>query len=385
MRPLLGWLLVLSLCGPAVALDRPWISTVFFYWYTWDYDQELGSWMGGIHNTPLDGYYDSRTFRDNRRSLWQASEWGVTHHFMDYWSPHWKGEGGEMREAIVMRAAESLRKEGYDIWMAYYQDGDNFEMQEFSRNVSEKRDVYQWLRDFAKSEVWPKIDGEPLQLVYARNGRPKTTIDHAGFRGFLKARHGAIAALNRTWRTSFGAFDEIEMSFGAKGHQRAESIEYQYEIWRREWEKLNGLVRKEFGLPGLRASFDVGYKPYMSFGFANFARVLGGPHSYAGIFGPPDDQDAERENADVRRLEAAAPRSSTTSRASTTTGTFACRAPRFCRIRTTSIGSGWDRWRGTAKLSCTSPGTSGGKAPTSSHATSSGRRTARRTSSTPPL
>ena len=294
MKSLSGWLLVLSLCGPASALDRPWISAVFFYWYTWDYDQELGSWVGGIHNTPLDGYYDSRTFRDNRRSLSQASEWGVTHQFMDYWSPHWKGEGGEMREAIVMRAAESLRKEGYDVWMGYYQDGDNFEMQEFSRNVSEKRDVHQWLRDFAKSEVWPKIDGEPLQLVYARNGRPKTSIDHAGFRGFLKARYGAVAALNKTWGTDFGAFDEIEMSFGAKGHRRVESIEYQYEIWRREWEKLNGLVRKEFGLPGMRASFDVGYKPYMSFGFANFARVLGGPHSYAGIFGPPDDQDAER-------------------------------------------------------------------------------------------
>ena len=294
MRPILGWLLVLSLCGPAAALDRPWISTVFFYWYTWDYDKELGSWMAGIHNTPLDGYYDSRTFRDNRRSLWQASEWGVTHQFMDYWSPHWKGEGGEMREAIVMRAAESLRKEGYDVWMGYYQDGDNFEMQEFSRNVSEKRDVHQWLRDFAKSEVWPKIDGEPFQLVYARNGRPKTTIDHIGFREFLRTRYGRIVALNRTWGTGFRSFDGIEMSFGAKGHQRAESIEYQYEIWRREWDKLNGLVRKEFGLPGMRASFDVGYKPYLSFRFANFARVLGGPHSYAGIFGPPHDQDAQR-------------------------------------------------------------------------------------------
>ena len=39
-----------------------------------------------------------------------------------------------------MRAAESLRQAGYDIWMSYYQDGENFEMREFSKNVAEKRD-----------------------------------------------------------------------------------------------------------------------------------------------------------------------------------------------------------------------------------------------------
>ena len=180
---------------PAAALDSPWISTVFFYWYTWDSDEKLGSWVGGIHNTPMAGYYDSRTFADNRRSLWQASEWGVTHHFMDYWVPTWKGEGGRMREAVVMQAAESVRRAGYDIWMSYYQDGENFEMQEFSRNVSERRDVHQWLRDFSNSEVWPKIDGRPIQLVYARNGRPETILDHEGFRRFLQKRYGDVAAL----------------------------------------------------------------------------------------------------------------------------------------------------------------------------------------------
>jgi len=287
-------LLASSVAPPAAALDRPWISDVFFYWYTWDYDKELGGWMGGVHNTPLDGYYDSRTLRDNRRSLWQASEWGLTHHFMDYWSPDWKGEGGEMREATVMRAAESLRNEGYDIWMAYYQDGQNFEMREFSKNVSEKRDVHQWLRDFARSPVWPKIDGQPLQLVYARNGAPKTTLDQPGFRAFLKQRYGDVAALNKAWNTSYGDFDQIQMSFGGRGHQRATSIAYQFQIWQREWQKLNGLVQDEFKLPGMRASFDVGYAPFMDFGYGEFARVLGGPHSYAGIFGPPHDQDVHR-------------------------------------------------------------------------------------------
>jgi len=295
MKSTLGTILLLSLlAAPASALERPWIGDVFFYWYTWDYDTELGSWLGGIHNTPLAGYYDSRTFRDNRRSLWQASEWGMTHHFMDYWSPDWKGEDGQMREAVVMRAAESLREEGYDIWMAYYQDGTNFEMREFSRNVSERRDVYQWLRDFARSPVWPKIAGRPLQLVYSRNGRPKTTLDHAGFRRFLEARYPSVDALNETWQTSFRGFDDVEMGFSATGHQRAASIEYQYLLWEREWKKLDRLVEKEFGLPGVRASFDVGYGPYNGFGFSDFARVFGGPHSYGGIFDQPHAQDAER-------------------------------------------------------------------------------------------
>jgi hypothetical protein len=294
MKPIVSMILFLALAAPSSALERPWIGDVFFYWYTWDEETELGSWMGGIHNTPLDGYYDSRTFRDNRRSLWQASEWGMTHHFMDYWTPDWKGEDGQMREAVVMRAAESLRKEGYNIWMAYYQDGTNFAMREFSRNVSEHRDVHQWLRDFARSEVWPKIDGEPLQLVYSRNGRPQTTIDHEGFRRFLQERYEDVAALNEAWHTGFRDFHQIEMTFDATGHQRAASVEYQYLLWQWEWQKLDGLVEKEFGFPGMRASFDVGYGPFAGFGFGNFARTFGGPHSYAGIFDQPHAQDAQR-------------------------------------------------------------------------------------------
>ncbi|MBM4079226.1 MAG: hypothetical protein FJ278_05955, partial [Planctomycetes bacterium] len=278
----------------ASELDGPWISDTFFYWYTWDYQTELGGWMGGVHNTPLYGYYDSRTFKDNRHSLWLASEWGLTHHFMDYWDPNWKGEGGEMRERIVMRAAEDLRKAGYDIWMSYYQDGQNFEMKDFSKNVSEKRDVHQWLRDFARSPVWPKVNGYPLQLVYGRNGHPKTTKDDDGFRDFLRKRYADIAKLNADWGTSFAGFDQVGMDFGAKGHQRALSIKFQYETWAREWQRLDELVQKEFGLPGMKASFDVAYAPFLGFGYCDFARVFGGPHSYGGIFGQPQDQDVHR-------------------------------------------------------------------------------------------
>ncbi len=386
MRPSLRMaMLSLVLCAsgvPVLALDRPWIGDVFFYWYTWDYNREMGAWIGGVHNTPLDGYYDSQTFRDNRHSLWTASEWGLTHHFMDYWCPNWKGEGNEMREAIVMRAAESLRRDGYDIWMAYYQDGENFEMRDFSRNVSEKRDVYQWLRDFSKSPVWPKIEGQPFQLVYGRNGTPKTTLDNAGFRVFLKDRYGNVAALNRTWGTSYRDFDQIEMNFAGHGHLRALSVAYQYRTWEREWKKLNGLVEREFRLPGMRASFDVGYGPYMDFGFADFARVLGGPHSYGGIFGPPHDQDVERY------IQASVARKYNTvflDHFKNYYFDWDIRVPGmaflpdpFCFDRF------WvGRWRGEARPSCTSPGMNGGRARTWSRAVNSARPTAKRTCFTP--
>ncbi len=286
--------LLLSAAPAARALDEPWISDTFFYWYQWDYQKELGSWINGVHNTPLGGYYNSLSYKDNRRSLWQASEWGITHHFMDYWAPTWKDENGEMREKTVMRAAESLRKDGYNIWMSYYQDGTNFEMKDFSKNVSEKRDVYQWIRDFAKSPVWPRLNGYPLQLVYGRNGRPETSEDHEGFRRFLRSKYPTIESLNREWGGAFKSFDDIEMSFSASGFHRALSIKHQYEIWRAEWARLDDLVKKEFGLPGIRASFDVAYKPFLGFGYSDFARVFAGPHSYGGIFAEPHDQDVER-------------------------------------------------------------------------------------------
>ncbi len=283
--------------APAVSglvRQRPWVGVVYFYWYTWDYDRQLGGWMGGVHNTPMYGYYDSRTYRDNVRSLKLASEWGVTHHWMDYWTPDWKGEDGEMREKTVMRAAEALRKAGYNIWMSYYQDGTNFEMTDFVKNVSEKRDVYQWLRDFGGSPVWPRVRGRPMQLVYGRNGSPAVTTDHAGFRAFLKKRYKSVKQLNDDWSSTFASFDAIDMNLGSRGPLRAWSAKYQHEIWRRAWQVLEDEIGKQFKLPGSVASFDVGYGPFRNLGYAEFARTFGGPHSYAGIFNQPHHQDAER-------------------------------------------------------------------------------------------
>ncbi|MBC7327133.1 carbohydrate binding domain-containing protein [bacterium] len=286
--------LLLSFIGPIYALDRPWICDTFFYWYTWDYDKKLGNWLGGVYNTPLSGYYDSRTYKDNKRSLWQASEWGITHHFIDYWSPDWLGEGGEMREKIVYRAAEDLQKEGYDIWMSYYQDGWNFDTKYFSRNISEKRDTYLWLKLFSSSPVQIKLNGYPFKLIYSRNGVPQTTIDNQGFVTYLRSLYPSVEELNKEWGTDFKSFEDIKMDFNATGHQRAYSIRYQYEIWKKEWEKLNELIRNEFNLPGMKVSFDVAYEPFMGFSYSLFAKVLGGPHSYGGIFGQPQEQDVQR-------------------------------------------------------------------------------------------
>ena len=284
----------LLLRAPAIALDRPFISDTFFYWYTWDYDREMGGWIGGVYNTPLEGYYDSRTFRDNYRSLRTASEWGITHHFMDYWAPTWKADTGEMREAVVMRAAEQLRREGYNTWMSYYQDGENFAMRDFARNVTEKRDVHQWLRDFARSPVWPRVGGRPLQLVYGRNGAPEITPDDAGFRVFLQGYYKDLAALNREWGTKYASFDDIRHSLSTTGWQRALAVRYQFALWEKDWRRMQDAVRKEFGLPGIAASFDVAYRPYAGLSYSRYTRLFDGPHSYGGIFGLPHDQDAER-------------------------------------------------------------------------------------------
>ncbi|MFA0768243.1 MAG: hypothetical protein OXFUSZZB_001571, partial [Candidatus Fervidibacter sp.] len=294
MRPL-GWMLGTALLAHAVAAqtpDHPIVGAVFFYWYEWDEEAEWGNWLGAVHNTPLFGYYDNRKLQDNFRSLLLAADWGITHFFLDYWGHDWRGENNEPRETTVLKAAEKVRSLGYPIFIGYYQDGTNFAMRDFWRNIYERRDTYRWLRDYARSPAWTWLFGKPFQMVYARNGVPELTVDHEGFQEWLKQRYGTIDKLNAEWGTRFRNFSEIRMNFNTIGFQRAMSIAYQYERWQRDWEKLEQIVRDELGLPGLKVSFDVGYAPFRNFGFERFARVFGGPHSYAGIFGQPHEQDA---------------------------------------------------------------------------------------------
>ncbi len=284
----------LSCSALAQHLDSPIVGAVFFYWYEWDESEEWGNWLGSVHNTPLLGYYDNRKVQDNFRSILLAADWGITHFFIDYWGQDWRGENNEPRETTVLKAVEKVRSLGYKVFIGYYQDGTNFAMRDFGRNISERRDTYRWLRNYARSPAWTWLFGKPFQMVYARNGMPELTVDHEGFQDWLRQRYSTIDRLNAEWDTHFRDFSEIRMNFNTVGFQRAISIAYQYERWRRDWEKLEQLVRDELGLPGLKVSFDVGYAPFRNFGFERFARVFGGPHSYAGIFGQPHEQDAER-------------------------------------------------------------------------------------------
>ncbi|GIV20689.1 MAG: hypothetical protein KatS3mg023_2440 [Armatimonadota bacterium] len=273
----------------------PLVGAAYFYWYEWDtHAGEWGNWINGIHNTPLYGYYDSRKVADNVRSQLLAADWGMTHLYMDYWGQGWRGEGGEPREATVLKATEHVHALGYRLFMGLYQDGENFAMREFWRNVSEQRDTVYWMRRYARSPVWTWLGGKPFQLVYSRNGTPQLTEDHRGFQQWLRERYRTIEQLNSEWGTRYSDFEQIRMDVNSTGFQRALSIEYQYERWQRDWQKLEELIRQELDLPGLSASFDVGYAPFMGFGFERFARVFGGAHSYAGIFGVPQEQDAER-------------------------------------------------------------------------------------------
>lgn len=276
------------------ALERPWISDVYFYWYQWDYQRRTGNWLSGVYNTPLVGYYDSSRLEDNLRELHMAAEWGITHHFMDFWGHAWLDEKGRPRERCLMDAAEEMRRRGYDCWMSYYQDGQDFQMDDFARNLDPGRAVEGWVRNYASSPAWPKINGKPVQLVYGRNGRPKITATDEGFRQWLRARYRTLHRLRAAWKQNIRTWADCRWDPSAGGVQRADSILYQYDLWQRSWDEVNRIVKAKYGFPGIIASFDIAYQPFNGWGFSLQAKTFAGPHSYGGIFGQPHEQDAER-------------------------------------------------------------------------------------------
>lgn len=283
----------LSLTSSAYALDRPWIADVFFYWYTWDYDAQKGSWIGGVYNTPLVGYYDSRSYEDNLRELHMASEWGLTDHFMDFWGPAWKDTEGKPREDALMRAAEALQRRGYDCHMSFYQDATDFDMKSFAANLDAGRQVRWLFENWGRSPALPRILGEPVWLVYGRNGQPEPDEDQNAFRAWLRGKYQTVEALNQAWGAKLTSFDQAALDYGA-GARRADSIKYQYYHWAQEMQAMNQRAAGELGLPPIRPSFDVGFQPFRGYDYDDFARVLNGPHTYAGIFGQPQEQDVER-------------------------------------------------------------------------------------------
>ncbi len=295
MKRLLIVLVLIAIATTACSdgLTRPLIADTYFYWYEWDYQKQFGSWVGGIWNTPLDGYYDSATYRDNFRSLRTASEWGITDHFMDYWGPGWKGENDEPREDVVMRAAEELQRRGYNIHMGFYQDGTDFDMEDFAANLDDGRDFRFYVENWGDSDALVRLGHNPLHMIYGRNGLPEPTDDNAGFREWLRGRYDDPGALGRAWGRDVSSWDDAILDYG-DGVARADSIRYATRVWKTQWDEMQRRSREERGGYAPVVSFDAGYQPYRNWGYSVLPKIGCGPHSYAGIFGVPADQDVER-------------------------------------------------------------------------------------------
>jgi hypothetical protein len=286
-------LIALTVGAVADGINRPWIGATYFYWYTWDYQKEFGGWVGGVYNTPLTGYYDSPSYKDNLRSLRTACEWGLTDFWMDYWGPGWKADNGRPREQVVMQAAEELRRRGYDAHMSFYQDGEKFNMADFERNLDPGQDMRFYVENWGSSDALPRIGSQPVYLIYSRNGAPKPTQDNEGFRAWLHTRYAELLDLDRAWGTDYTSWDQVALGYGA-GRHRADSIRYATHVWQTQWERTQKRANEELHVSGPRVSFDVAYQPYLGWGYSALAKSVGGPHSYAGIFGQPQDEDLER-------------------------------------------------------------------------------------------
>jgi len=287
-------ILAVAFSVPAAALDTPWIGVTYFYWYSWDYEKHMGNWIGGVYNTPLMGYYDSARLEDNLRELQCASEWGVTHHFMDFWGHGWLDEKGRPREQCLYDAAQAVRNKGYDIWMSIYQDGEDYQMDDFAKNADDGRQV-DWLnRNFAAHPLNPRIAGRPIELVYGRNGSPKQTVTDEIFRAWLREKYAAIEKLNARWGTSLRDWAEIRWNPNASGVPRADAILCQYDQWARSLAVYLAKAEARLGRPAYIPSFDIAYQPYLGWGYSLQTKTFAGPHSYAGIFGQPHEQDVER-------------------------------------------------------------------------------------------
>jgi len=59
-------------------------------------------------------------------------------------------------------------------------------------------------------------------------------------------------------------------------------------------DEMNRLVKEKYGWPGIIPAFDVWVEPFRNFGYSNYHKTLGAPHSYGGVFGPPETQDPQR-------------------------------------------------------------------------------------------
>ena len=282
------FLLLVLLTPAAFALDRPWISDVFFYWYTWDYDQEMGGWLGGVYNTPLQGYYDSRRYEDNLASLHTASEWGITHHFMDYWGPGWQDLAGKPREDLLMQATGQLQDEQLTAFMSVYQDGTDFDMAQFSRNLDTGRGT-EFTSAASPSPGLP--DGE-RQAAVSHLRAQWLPEDHGHRRRLRRLAGGEVRDSRRTQRalgTDFAAFSTSSSALGPRVTSERSPSSTSTRCGPRD-----GTANEAAKTPSaFRAASSPGMWATGRFRLRvlDQARVFCGPHSYGGIFGVPHAQD----------------------------------------------------------------------------------------------
>jgi hypothetical protein len=197
---------VIVMRSDSSASQPPYMNMPMYYiWYWTDPEKHTTGWNGGVLETPLVGYYDSRDPQVQLRALRTLAEWGINVACLSWWGPH--------QDAIidaVASAARELRREGFNIWLTCYIEQD-FNYDDLPSNSKPGAMLRHALERYylRYPDVFATIGGKPFMVIYGRCGLPVLPVNHERFRSHLRARYGATASLNSKCRTRFKDFDSI--------------------------------------------------------------------------------------------------------------------------------------------------------------------------------
>jgi hypothetical protein len=249
---------------------------MFYIWYWKDDVRHVTGWDGGVLETPMVGYYDSKDYATAYRELKALAEWGCNTACLSWW--------GKQQDEIVdtyARAARALQAEGYAIWLTCYVEKD-FSYEDLASNAQPGAMLEHAVRRYVAQypDVFAKLDGEPFLVVYGRCGEPVHPTDKEGFRAWLQQRYGSVSSLNQAWGTNYADFAAIEHDpFFPGGWLRAESLRFSVIEMGRQYAAMNDALRAA-GLPGVRLCADIGAFDSRLSGFTNITRIFGGVHTY---------------------------------------------------------------------------------------------------------
>jgi len=282
-----------GLSGPGTPASIPARYTnmpMFYIWYTRDPINHKLGWNGGVLETPLIGYYDSRDYDTEYRELKTLAEWGINAACLSWWGPQQDGIVD-----TICRAADNLRAEGYNIWLtAYIEHG--FDYANLLANAAPGTMFsHPFERYYARyPHLWATVDGKPYVVIYGRCGVPQLPTDNDGFHDYLRAKYGDIAALNAKWGADFASFDAIEhLPDDTPGWQRAESALYSTRLMERQWRQVERALRERAGIPGVAICADINSFAPSAAGYSAVTRVLGGVHTYNDM-GQPEEREIHR-------------------------------------------------------------------------------------------